>query len=260
MNAPRLLALMFAVTSLFACGVDQTAVAGADEQISGESELSSLRGRFETFVGKDGQDYFHLLAGNGQKVLMSEGYASLQGAQGGIASVQANGQSDTRYLLREASDGSWYFVLTASNGQIIGMSELYVSQANANAGIATVKKVIAATTKQEQAIPGAARYETFKGLDGKYYFHVRAVNGEIVLQSQAYTTRASATTGINSVQTNGINLARYAVLASADGQFYFNLKAANGQVIGHGEQYASKSNAERGAAACQALISAGVAR
>src|SRR4051812_30659030 len=45
-------------------------------------------------------------------------------------------------------------------------------------------------------------FEIFKGADGKYYFHLEASNGRIVLRSQGYTTKASATKGVESVRLN----------------------------------------------------------
>src|SRR5207237_4892175 len=125
----------------------------------------SARGKFETFAGKDGDTYFHLLAGNGEKVLASQGYASLEGAEAGIASVKANAIDPNKFLLREATDGAWYFVVTAGNGEIIGVSEMYASQSNAARGMTTVAAVVKATVDQGPATTGNARFEIFKGLD-----------------------------------------------------------------------------------------------
>ena len=258
MNAARLLALLVSILSITACGVDTGVEAddvdGIDVSAEVQDELSVSRGRFETFVGRDGQTYFHLLAGNGEKVLASEGYASPSSAAAGIASVKANGVSASRYLTREASDGSHYFVLTAANGAIIGVSELYVSQANVVRAIASVVKVVTATTLETPAVQTVGRFEVFKGLDSKHYFHLRARNGEIVLQSQGYSSNAKATAGVASVQSNGLVAARYTVLNAVDGRFYFVLKATNGQVIARSQLYATKYNAERGVETVIALV------
>lgn len=254
MTALRTSLLMLALT-FTACGPADAFVDGEDTStMDAESELAATTGKFETFEGKDGQFYFHLLAGNGEKVLASQGYASLQGAQGGIDSVKANGGNAMRYLQREASDGSRYFVLTAANGAIIGMSEMYVSAANATRGATAVQKVVANIVSSGAATQGDTRFETFKGLDGKYYFHLKANNGQIVLQSQAYTTKASANNGVASVKTNGVIAARFELRAAADGQTYFVLKAANGAVIGRSELYATHANAERGVATVMTLV------
>lgn len=253
MNALRL--------SLLALALAFTACGPADAQVDGEELFNDESGeltassRFETFQGKDGKFYFHLLAGNGQKVLASQGYTTLSSAKSGIETVKTNGVNPIRYLQREAVDGSSYFVLVGGNGKIIGVSEMYASKANAERGAETVQTIIAVVNAQGPAAAGDTRFETFKGLNGKYYFHLKANNGEIVLQSQGYAAKASATNGINSVRTNGANLARFEVREARDGQFYFVLKAANGQIIGFSEMYVSKSNAERGVEAVFNLLS-----
>jgi uncharacterized protein YegP (UPF0339 family) len=260
MNFLRLTAALTAALVLAACGIDQNELsAGGDDELSDTQDALVNKGRFETFTGKDSKTYFHLLAGNGEKVLQSQGYATAAAAADGIASVKANGVDAARYLNRETSDGAAYFVLTAKNGAIIGMSETYASASNATRAITSVVNVIKTTVEEAPAAP-TARFETFKGLSGKYYFHARAGNGEIVLQSQPYTTHASAKNGVASVQTNGSIAARYEVRAAADGQYYFVLRAANGAVVGRGELYVSKSNAERGVATCVELLTAQLAR
>jgi uncharacterized protein len=242
---------------LTACGVDDAELAYDDAAAT--DEALSTKGRFETYVGRDGKHRFQLVAGNNEKVLASQPYATLEGAQKGIESVKANGTDASRFLLREAADGSWYFVVVAGNGEIIAMSEMYVSQYNATRGMTTVASVVKATLETRPAV-SEAKFETFRGLDGKYYFHVRAQNGAIVLQSQGYTTRASATNGIESVQTNGGTATRYSVLAAADGQFYFVLKAANGQVIARSETFPSLYNAQRSVADCVELLTVALPR
>ena len=255
MNFFKLTAAIAASLVLAACGVEQTETTGVDGDVLADTTDALTTGRFETFVGADGKSYFHLLAGNGEKVLQSQGYTTAASAADGIASVKSNGVDSTRYLTRVASDGSQYFVLTAKNGAIIGMSEMYATASNVTRAITSVVSIVK-TTVIAPAVIGA-RFETFKGLDGKYYFHARAGNGEIVLQSQAYTTSTSAKNGVASVTTNGAILARYEVLAAADGKYFFHLKAANGAVIARGEAYDSKSNAQRGVDTCVSLLTSG---
>ena len=257
MNA-RLLALLTSIIALSACGVDSAVVDGAEVDVDASAEamdeLTLTRGRFETFTGRDGQTYFHLLAGNGEKVLASEGYASASAAAAGINTVQRNGTAAANYEVREARDGSSYFVLKAGNGSIIGVSEMYVSKANAERAITSVVRVVTATTLETPAPRTEGRFEVFRGLDGKSYFHLRAKNGEIVLQSQGYSSRTAATNGVKSVQSNGLVAARYTVLPAVDGRFYFVLKATNGQIVGRSQLYVSQANAQRGVETVMALV------
>lgn len=253
----RLIGSLVSLLTITACGVDSASVEEFDEvdtAAEATDELSNTKGRFETFEGADGKTYFHLLAGNGEKVLASQGYGSPSSAASGIDSVQVNGIDAAKYEIREAQDGSSYFVLKAGNGSIIGVSEMYVSKSNAQRAVTSVVNVVKATTLETPAPVTAGRFEVFKGLDGKHYFHLRAKNGEIVLQSQAYSSKAKATSGVSSVQTNGLIAARYTVLPAVDGRYYFVLKAANGQIIGRSQLYVSQSNANRGKDTVIALV------
>ena len=82
--------------------------------------------------------------------------------------------------------------------------------------------------------------------DGKFMFNLKAGNGEIILTSQRYTTKAAAQNGIESVKTNSPDDARYERKTSAGGQPCFTLKAANGQVIGTSEMYSSAAARDNG--------------
>lgn len=96
-------------------------------------------GKFVTKTGKDGQFYFNLVAGNGQVILSSEGYTTSTARQNGIDSVKKNAGDDSRYEKLTSASGKPYFTLKASNGQVIGKSQMYGSEAGRDNGIASVK-------------------------------------------------------------------------------------------------------------------------
>lgn len=98
-----------------------------------------MSGSFEIKKAKDGQFYFHLKAGNGEIILSSEMYEAKASAEKGIASVQVNSSHEERYHRDIASNGKFYFTLKAANFQVIGNSQMYVSAANRDAGIDSVK-------------------------------------------------------------------------------------------------------------------------
>jgi uncharacterized protein YegP (UPF0339 family) len=244
---------LFAVTP--ACAINADSTDGEDEVAETDDELTLTTGKFETFVGRDNQHYFHLLAGNGEKVLGSQGYATAAAAMNAIVAVQNNGVNVASFELRTATNGEFYFVLKAGNGGVIGVSETYVTKSNAERALSTVNKIVTRMPSVFDA-PSGAKFAVFKGIDSKYYFNLRAANGEIVMQSQSYSARTSAVGGVGSVQTNGKIATRYELRETGAGQFYFVLKASNGAVIARGETYASKSNAQRGIATCVELLSA----
>jgi uncharacterized protein YegP (UPF0339 family) len=245
------LPLVALTLALSACSGAIDADEYGDDAFDGKAD-SARGGRFETFTGDDGQTYFHFLAANGEKVLQSEGYTTEASAAEGIETVRFNGAHAESYQLLQAQDGQWYFNLLAGNWEVIASSELYVSRSNAERAVATVVGLVQSAARSRAA--RTARFQVFRGLDGQYYFHLRAGNGEIVLQSEGYTRRASALAGSASVRANGPDAARYQVKDAANGQAYFVLMAANGQVIGVSETYASRSNAQRGATTVATLL------
>lgn len=97
-------------------------------------------GKFEITTRKNGEIQFNLKAGNGQVILASEGYSSKSGCLNGIESVRKNSQDDSKFEKKTSSNGKPYFNLKATNGQIIGTSEMYESEAGRDNGIESVKK------------------------------------------------------------------------------------------------------------------------
>lgn len=96
-------------------------------------------GKFLIIKRNNGEFQFNLKAGNGQTILTSEGYSSKSGSLNGIESVKTNSQDDSKYDKKESSNGKHYFNLKASNGQIIGSSEMYESASGRDNGIDSVK-------------------------------------------------------------------------------------------------------------------------
>ncbi len=96
-------------------------------------------GKFVVTLRKDGEYQFSLKAGNGQTILSSEGYSAKSSCMSGIESVRKNSLEDNKFERKESSNGKTYFNLKASNGQIIGKSEMYESKSSCENGIDSVK-------------------------------------------------------------------------------------------------------------------------
>ncbi|MDD2160160.1 YegP family protein [Pseudomonas sp. MIL19] len=92
----------------------------------------------------------------------------------------------------------------------------------------------------------AGWYELTNSSDGQFRFVLKAGNAEIILTSELYKTRASAENGISSVQNNCQADERYDRKESANNKFYFNLKAANHQIIGSSQMYATAAARDKG--------------
>jgi uncharacterized protein len=80
----------------------------------------------------------------------------------------------------------------------------------------------------------------------EFYFRLKAKNGQVILSSEGYKTKAAAKNGVESVKKNAPDDNRFERKETASGKFRFNLKAGNNQVIGTSQNYASKDGMENG--------------
>ncbi|MEI5985616.1 MULTISPECIES: YegP family protein [Sphingobacterium] len=95
-------------------------------------------GKFVISTRKNGEFQFNLKASNGQVILSSEGYTTKAACENGIASVKKNAADESKFDKLTAKNGKFYFNLKAGNGQIIGTSEMYESEAGRSNGIKSV--------------------------------------------------------------------------------------------------------------------------
>ena len=92
------------------------------------------------------------------------------------------------------------------------------------------------------------KFVTSKRTNGEFQFNLKADNGQVILTSEGYTTRAACENGIDSVRKNSPDDTRYDRKKSTNDKHYFNLKSSNGQIIGTSEMYESSSAMENGIA------------
>ncbi len=91
------------------------------------------------------------------------------------------------------------------------------------------------------------KFEIFKSQkNDKVYFRLKAKNGQVILSSQGYSSKSSAKNGVESVKKNASKDELFERKEAANGKFHFNLLAANKQIIGSSQMYASKSGMENG--------------
>ena len=95
-------------------------------------------------------------------------------------------------------------------------------------------------------------YELKLAKNGEFFFNLLAGNGQVILKSEMYSSRAAAENGIASVQSNSGEEGQYECKESSNGKPYFVLKAKNHQVIGQSQMYESDSGCQNGIESCMA--------
>lgn len=96
-------------------------------------------GKFVISKRKNGEFQFDLKADNGQVILVSEGYTTKPNCENGVESVRKNSPEDSKYERKLSTNQKHYFNLKATNGQVIGTSQMYEEESGMNKGIDSVK-------------------------------------------------------------------------------------------------------------------------
>ncbi len=109
-----------------------------------------MAGKFEIYKDNAGEFRFRLKAGNGETILTGEGYKARDGVLNGIESVKKNAGDPARYEVKEAKNGSPYFVLKAANHQVIGQSGMYSSKDACENGMKSVAENAADAATDDQ--------------------------------------------------------------------------------------------------------------
>ena len=86
----------------------------------------------------------------------------------------------------------WHFNLLAGNHEPILHSEIYETKAAAQNGIESVRK----NSQRDGA------FEVKEAKNAQSYFVLKSTNGQVVGQSEMYTSESSANNGIESVKKN----------------------------------------------------------
>lgn len=91
------------------------------------------------------------------------------------------------------------------------------------------------------------KFEVWKSpKNKKFYFNLKARNGQVILTSQGYANKAGAKNGIKSVAKNSANDASFEKKVAKNGKHHFNLLSSNKKIVASSQMYASKSSMEAG--------------
>jgi uncharacterized protein YegP (UPF0339 family) len=92
-----------------------------------------------------------------------------------------------------------------------------------------------------------AKFEVYQsGKNNEFRFRLKADNGQIILSSEGYTTKAACLNGIESVKKNSSDAKRFVKSTTPSSLFRFSITAANSQIIGTSQNYKSESGRNNG--------------
>ncbi len=183
--------------------------------------------KYEIFKDAKGKFRFHLKAANGEIIAQGEGYESKEGALNGIEVVKQsiNAEIEDPFAVKKPEEpappetlplsapkfqvykdaaGKTRFRLRATNGRIIVAGEAYEQYASCLVGISSVQRN-SESPVEDLTVEGAPKYsnpkyQILKDAAGKYRFHLKASNGEIIAQGEGYETKEACLNGIELVK------------------------------------------------------------
>jgi hypothetical protein len=92
-----------------------------------------------------------------------------------------------------------------------------------------------------------AKFEVYQsGKNNEFRFRLKADNGQTILSSEGYTTKAACLNGIESVKKNSSDSKRFTKSTTPSNMFRFSVTAANSQIIGTSQNYKSEGGRDNG--------------
>ena len=244
------LALSFASLSVTACATSGDEY--GDEYTDAESN-ASLPGKVDLWQSSDSQWRFHVVSGNGRTLLTSEGYTSRTGALNGILSVLDNGVDPAMYQVNKTASGKYNLRLRAANYEVIAFTQAYATKSSATRAITSCVNAVTSFLDKIESNTSGARVEVLESTAG-FRFNLHAGNGETVLSSESYTTKAAAWNGAFAIQDAAKLDGAFTIKTATDARYFFTLTAENGQVVGVSQMYTSRTAAQAGITSVKSLL------
>jgi len=90
------------------------------------------------------------------------------------------------------------------------------------------------------------KFEIFQSQKNhKYYFRLKSRNGQVVMASEGYNDKSGALNGAKAVQRAAETKGNFKENIAKDGRHYFNLHAANHQIVGTSQMYQTRSGCRK---------------
>ncbi len=113
-----------------------------------------------------------------------------------------------KYVINKTATG-YTFALQATNGQNVGVSQVFKTLEAAQAGVESVRKVASTAGVEDQTAEEVnklenPKFELYKDKKGEFRFRLLDTEGQNILVSEGYTTLKACQNGIASVAKNSV--------------------------------------------------------
>ena len=221
----------------------------------------TYNGKYEVFQVADGYSY-RLKASNGEVLVQSETFTSHDGVLKAIDAVKRNLETGDIKVF-EDKNGKFKFKLVSKNYRVIAISANYSVEKSAFRAVESFKKfalkadivdidvddkesLTATPIELKDNIDKEGAKFLYMKYNGIFSWELRAPNGEILCQSDGYTTKNGVLYSIDTFKRN-LGNGTFKCVTGKDGGYSFRLYNQQGRVCAIGESYSSKQSAESAA-------------
>ena len=209
----------------------------------------------------EGEFVAFLHASNGEIMLTSETYSTPEGAKRGITTIKKSVESGSFQLYCD-KNSNYYYKLKNAQNRFLCVGETYPTKASCLSAIDSVKRFADAPVSDEMekditiikyTVPQdeekVVRNSAYAGkwvitdVEDMYIAQLFASNGELLLNSEAYTSISSAKASIETITTNGV-AGNFIIDVDKKGRFFFKLRNDKKSTLCVGESYSQLSKCQ----------------
>ncbi len=244
----------------------------APAQESVAKETKAL-GKYEVFP-EAGFFKYRLKANNGQILLVSNSYKTLNGAIKGIETFRKNVEVGTHKVITDKKGRGQWRIFTANEGRLVVAGEIYPDAVRAQSALDSVLRFYATdkVVRLEEIPPEEIRewkanlaevkpsangkIEIVLDENKKFIGRLRASNGQLLFETSPYSTKAGLLSGIASIKDRA-EAGNVNVTCDKQGSYQFKVFADNGMVLVMGQTYPSLDNAVSAANSTRNFLAGG---
>lgn len=189
----------------------------------------------------------YLLASNGEVLLTSEVYTTIEGAKTGIETIKKNIALDNFEVVRDKA-GRFFYKLKTTANRLLCVGEVYASRQSCNSAIESVKRfapsaILIDKIEEDLTIidykpnKNIDEKTTYKGKwkiieDDEGYFcpQLYASNGELLLAGECVKSYAAAKSSMLNIRKNALE-ERFVIDKDKSGKYVFKLRNAQKSIL-----------------------------
>lgn len=215
-------------------------------------------GKYELYP-EAGLFKYRLKASNGEILIVSSGYASIQSAKAGIETFKKSVKNGNIKFVTDKFNYSQFRLYNINGARLIASGEYYDSISKAKSALESVKKIyqndkyvqlkkIPLSEIREEVVKlkridkiKSGKYEIFR--DGKHWkASLVASNGQVLFVTSGYSSKSNLLQGIESIK-NEIDHDSFRVSCDKQKRYQFKIYSTNNQQLLVGETYSNKTDA-----------------